>query len=99
MGQSLVLFSSVSLTSVLLLQAEERKGGVGEVLTEEQHPVPHSFLCLFGIKVFLFSTLIMQSSVAAELIGEFSKRRTASASRPLEKNQRQAPVFAQSSVH
>lgn len=31
-GQSLVLFSSVSLTSVLLLQAEERKGGLGRFL-------------------------------------------------------------------
>lgn len=47
-------------------------------LTEEQHPLTNSSLCLSSTKVFLFSAVIMQSFVAAPLVGDFLKRGTAS---------------------
>lgn len=59
-GQSLVLFSSTSLTSVSV-----KRRRVRECFTEERRPVHPtiSFLCFLGMKVFL--------SFATPLAGEF----------------------------
>lgn len=100
MGQSLVLFSSVSLTSVLLLQGKEEEEGEGEVT--EERPAVHitvSFLDLFSRELFFFQCgnyVVICSRAACWRI---LKQCAASLSCPLEKNQSQTPVFAQSDMH